>query len=135
MNLPSAVRQSSTRPLRSRSGRLVSVIGLVSLALFEGCGASGSGGDEPIVQDPNAGSAGAGGGGIYVPPPGGIVTDCSGTSCMLGGVEVTIPPGCGDGTRTDDEACDDGNRASGDGCDENCLLTEPGFSCANAGEP
>jgi fibro-slime domain-containing protein len=45
------------------------------------------------------------------------------------------PAGCGDGTLTPDEACDDGNKISGDGCRENCLQLDPGFSCANPGEP
>jgi fibro-slime domain-containing protein len=134
MIFPSAARHGSARPPRSRTGRLVSVIGLVALGLFEGCGASGGNDDEVRVEGPGVDGSSGAGGGIYVPPPGGIVTDCSGTSCMLGGVEVVIPPGCGDSTRTDDEACDDGNRASGDGCDENCLLTEPGFSCATPGQ-
>jgi fibro-slime domain-containing protein len=45
-----------------------------------------------------------------------------------------VPAGCGDGILTADEACDDANRTSGDGCSETCLVVEPGFSCAVAGE-
>jgi cysteine-rich repeat protein len=44
------------------------------------------------------------------------------------------PPGCGDGKLTSDEACDDGNMNAGDGCGANCLLVEPGFSCASPGK-
>jgi cysteine-rich repeat protein len=45
-----------------------------------------------------------------------------------------VPPGCGDGTLTSDEACDDSNNVSGDGCNEACLQVEPGFSCASPGK-
>src|SRR5262249_53874047 len=31
-------------------------------------------------------------------------------------LDAGMPPGCGDGQRTRDEACDDGNNVSGDGC-------------------
>src|SRR5262245_2628370 len=33
-----------------------------------------------------------------------------------------MPPGCGNGQRTRDEACDDGNNMSGDGCSADCLV-------------
>jgi fibro-slime domain-containing protein len=46
-----------------------------------------------------------------------------------------MPPGCGDGQRTPDEACDDGNNMSGDGCSADCLVVEPGFSCQPPGQP
>jgi fibro-slime domain-containing protein len=46
-----------------------------------------------------------------------------------GAAGQAAPPGCGDGTRTDNEACDDGNRVSGDGCAADCLAIEAGFSC------
>jgi len=49
--------------------------------------------------------------------------------------DTPAPPGCGDGTLTDDEACDDGNRAEDDGCQGNCLATLPGYSCNPAGKP
>jgi fibro-slime domain-containing protein len=52
---------------------------------------------------------------------------------------VSIPgkptPGCGNGTRTEDEACDDGNRENGDGCSSDCLGIEAGFSCYPTGKP
>jgi len=108
----------------------------VGLALLAGCGASGDDNGNTVTTRPNnagpvLGSSGASslGGGLL--PQG----DCTGTSCDLASEEVTVPPGCGDGTLTDDEACDDGNKTSGDGCAETCLKTEPGFSCANPGEP
>ncbi len=44
------------------------------------------------------------------------------------------PPGCGDGTLTEDEACDDGNRDPEDGCAPDCLSVQPGFSCAQPGQ-
>jgi fibro-slime domain-containing protein len=46
-----------------------------------------------------------------------------------------IPPGCGDGTRSADEACDDGNTRDGDGCAADCLGIEPGYSCQPPGDP
>src|SRR5262245_30810509 len=46
-----------------------------------------------------------------------------------------MPPGCGNGQRTRDEACDDGNNVSGDGCSADCLVVEPGFSCQPPGQP
>jgi len=46
-----------------------------------------------------------------------------------------IPPGCGNGSRSDSEACDDGNTQSGDGCSADCLGIEPGYSCQPAGKP
>jgi fibro-slime domain-containing protein len=45
------------------------------------------------------------------------------------GSTAAVPPGCGNGTRSDDEACDDGNRSSGDGCSDDCLGVETGYSC------
>jgi uncharacterized delta-60 repeat protein len=42
--------------------------------------------------------------------------------------------GCGNGTRSADEACDDGNRIDGDGCDSNCTLTACGNGIVTAGE-
>jgi len=45
------------------------------------------------------------------------------------------PPGCGNGTLSEDEACDDGNKNDGDGCQANCLATQPGFSCSPPGKP
>src|SRR5690606_20918510 len=44
-------------------------------------------------------------------------------------------PGCGNGILTEDEACDDGNNESGDGCSADCLMAQPGFSCAQPGQP
>ncbi len=44
------------------------------------------------------------------------------------------PPGCGDGSLTDDEACDDHNKEGGDGCAANCLSVERGFICRVPGE-
>jgi len=36
---------------------------------------------------------------------------------------LCVPPGCGDGTRTDPEECDDGNTRAGDGCERDCRFT------------
>lgn len=54
---------------------------------------------------------------------------------VLGDNQHTMPAGCGDGTLTDDEACDDGNHEQGDGCSPDCLTAQPGFSCAQPGQP
>ncbi len=40
---------------------------------------------------------------------------------------------CGDGELGASEACDDANDADGDGCSADCLVVEPGYSCARAG--
>ena len=48
-------------------------------------------------------------------------------------VPVTVPPICGNGERTADEACDDGNTVSGDGCSADCLTVDPGYSCVPVG--
>ncbi len=50
-------------------------------------------------------------------------------------MDEPAPPGCGDGTLTDDEACDDGNTEGGDGCYANCLGVDRGFLCATPNEP
>jgi fibro-slime domain-containing protein len=75
-------------------------------------GSGNSAGTGPIT-----GSGGNAGSGIVFMPP-----------------AEQIPPGCGDGDLTPDEACDDGNKISGDGCNEFCLQVDPGFSCAMAGQ-
>jgi fibro-slime domain-containing protein len=53
-------------------------------------------------------------------------------SCLPG---VAMPPNCGDGILTEDEACDDGNHEDGDGCTSDCLCVEPGWLCPTPGEP
>ncbi|MET0388399.1 MAG: DUF4215 domain-containing protein [Polyangiales bacterium] len=64
-------------------------------------------------------------GGLLTPPP----ANTSGSGAG------PIPPGCGNGERSDSEACDDGNRESDDGCSADCLGIEPGYSCQPAGTP
>jgi fibro-slime domain-containing protein len=96
-----------------------------SLALILGALAFGScdpglGGGK---NQSGAGTAGMGGGVVFVPPTG---PDPS---------TLPPPPNCGDGTLGDDEACDDGNEQGGDGCAANCLVVEPGFSCSPPGVP
>ncbi|EDM78420.1 putative lipoprotein [Plesiocystis pacifica SIR-1] len=46
-----------------------------------------------------------------------------------------VPPNCGDGILTTDEACDDGNTEDGDGCSADCLTVDPGYQCQPPGEP
>src|SRR6188474_2417451 len=101
-------------------------VGACCVALV-GCAANPEG--KAKGNGPNAGGSGSGGG----PDSGGTggVVICTTGDCDGG----TPPPGCGDGTLTDDEACDDGNEISGDGCSDTCLIVEIGFSCAVAGEP
>lgn len=99
------------------------------------CGAGGdSGGLVPEGPDDGRGPSIGGSGAVGGPNPLLPNENCSGPSCeFAGGAGGVAPPGCGDGTLTDDEACDDRNTASGDGCAANCLSTEPGFSCASPG--
>jgi cysteine-rich repeat protein len=47
---------------------------------------------------------------------------CSGKCAEDSGSSACVPPACGDGVRTSDEACDDGNTTSGDGCSAACKL-------------
>ena len=65
-------------------------------------------------------------GGFNVDPDGGLTIDA--------GAEA-LPPNCGDGVLTADEACDDGNKKDGDGCAGTCLIVEPGFSCPTPDKP
>jgi fibro-slime domain-containing protein len=113
------------------SGVGASLLSVLALAFLARCGAQG---DNATID------VGPGGDGL---PPlidpggsgGGIIGNCTDAVCMLeGGGTIEIPPGCGDGVLTPDEACDDGNRNAGDGCAEHCLATEPGFSCAAPGQ-
>jgi fibro-slime domain-containing protein len=115
------------------------VAGFTALALIGlACGAGGDTGGGLIPEGPgdgvgpSIGGSGNGGGGTPLLPG----EECNGPSCELaGGGQGVTPPGCGDGTLTNDEACDDNNTTAGDGCAANCLSTEPGFSCASAGQP
>jgi len=85
-----------------------------------------------VKQMPGGGTGGNGGG-----PATGF--GGSGAPRPDGGVRVdppsTMPPKCGNGERTSDEACDDGNTVGGDGCSADCKTVEPGFSCTPAGKP
>ncbi len=57
---------------------------------------------------------------------------------LTGGIDVTMQPptaNCGDGVLDEEEACDDGTPGGDDGCGANCLFVEPGFICAEPGEP
>ena len=107
---------------------------MAALGWLAGCGAGGDATDKGVRELLGGGGASAGGNG----PNGGtpiFMESCDGPSCQLASGSEPAPPGCGDGTLTPDEACDDANRVSGDGCAENCLLAEPGFSCAAPGQP
>jgi fibro-slime domain-containing protein len=83
-------------------------------------------GSKPGVGD-NGGSGGEAGASTGT---GGVVICNSDQGCDP---EPGVPPGCGDGELTSDEACDDGNRADGDGCAKNCLSVDVGYSCAVPG--
>ncbi|HET7538537.1 MAG TPA: DUF4215 domain-containing protein [Polyangiaceae bacterium] len=107
-------------------------------ACSTGSGKPGSG----VRQQGSGGSVTSNGGGtgLIVQPGGGndpgLNIGCNpsdpGSPCNP---NTPVPPGCGDGKLAEDEACDDGNRNSGDGCRDNCLETEPGFSCSPPGKP
>jgi cysteine-rich repeat protein len=51
------------------------------------------------------------------------------------GVEIEIPPGCGDGEVNGAEECDDGNDAVGDGCEPDCTFTCHGDAECTDGDP
>ncbi len=78
-----------------------------------------------------AGVATGGSGAIPVGTGGGFIPDAGGG----GSLTDPPPPGCGDGTLTEDEACDDGNMLDGDGCAANCLSVSGGYSCPTPGQP
>lgn len=126
----------SARRARFHSAPLTSAISLLAAALVASCGAGGEKTDPDVTGprlDPQGNPIPGGSGGVI----GGMFVgaDCMGDGCDLAGGAPTPPPGCGNGTRTDDEVCDDANEDSGDGCAADCLATEPGFSCPNPGQP
>jgi fibro-slime domain-containing protein len=116
-----------------RSRVVVCVAGLAAAVSAVGCSPDG-GADTPP-------STISGGGGIGGSGTGGPPSDRGGGDGIFNGNgesaanSAPAPPGCGDGTLTEDEACDDGNRDAGDGCAANCLSVQPGFSCSPAGAP
>lgn len=133
-------RRSAFHAVKSYRARtsLRSFAGLVGTLAVCGCGA---GGDVEAVEplntraEPPPPQLGTAGTNDNEQPP--SVGGCEGFTCALEETptELVAPPGCGDGELTDDEACDDGNQQSGDGCGEDCLIAEPGFSCAVPGQP
>jgi fibro-slime domain-containing protein len=138
MKLTPVARGCSAPEARSVVARGAFGIGVVAFALLAGCGAGGDGDKIVTTGDDNGGSSATGGGGPRGSggAPSLTPNNCSGPSCELATDEpLPTPANCGDGVLTDDEACDDGNRVSGDGCNEQCLVAEPGFSCASPGKP
>jgi fibro-slime domain-containing protein len=103
-------------------------LALISIAAFSGCSSPEP--QKPIVIPGGSGGANGTGGGSGASGVGGSNIDPCITSTCDGGAAR----GSGDRILTQDEACDDGNRANGDGCSSTCLVVEPGFSCAVAGE-
>ncbi|MCA9683765.1 MAG: fibro-slime domain-containing protein [Myxococcales bacterium] len=61
-------------------------------------------------------------------------TDTGDTTSDTSG-ETGVPPGCGNGVLTKDEACDDGNDIDGDGCSADCQTVDEGYLCYPPGEP
>jgi fibro-slime domain-containing protein len=101
-----------------------SVLGLILGLLASACSAGG--GDDPRGRGNSGGTTSGQGGGLNL---------SGGKGPVIGTDEpVRVPPDCGNGELTDDEACDDGNKVSGDGCAETCLQVESGFSCASPGK-
>src|SRR5690606_23343883 len=68
-----------------------------------------------------------------VSAPGGVVVEDD--SDIIVPDTTVRPAGCGDGVLTEDEACDDGNVDDNDGCNGDCLTVNPGYSCAQPGQP
>jgi fibro-slime domain-containing protein len=122
-----------TAPLSSAHFLSLLLIG----TLVAACSAAGD--SEPPPDEFATG--GTGSGNIATGGTGGTgaVIGSGGTGAVIGsggsGGSGPTPPGCGNGELTPDEACDDGNTTSGDGCQDNCLQTDPGYSCVFPGEP
>jgi fibro-slime domain-containing protein len=117
-------------PMRNLFQPTARVSGLLLALLLAGCGGD-EGEPRRSRQLDSDGVSGFGNGDPPidgVPPPTG-----SGGSFNIP-TKPAVPPGCGDGKLTSNEACDDGNLSSGDGCNEECLQVEPGFSCASPGK-
>ena len=114
-----AVRQPKLVGVRSVSGLLLAL-------LASACSAGGG--------DPRAHGSFGGTGGPNGQGGGPNLSGGNGPNLGNGDEPTRVPPNCGDGALTDDEACDDGNKISGDGCSETCLQVERGFSCASPGK-
>ncbi len=131
-----ALSSHSPRRLRTIGVGRVAFASLVALGAAHGCGAGGDTGPGVTTEQPGnapGGSSPAAGGTFGDAQP--IAGDCQGLTCGLDTSDQgPAPTGCGDGVLDSDEACDDGNLVSGDGCGANCLIAEPGFSCAVPGE-
>jgi len=109
------------------------LLGLLLVSVVVGCG----GGDSA----PRKGGQVSPGDGVTQPPPvGGEQPGPAGPTPGGGGgvvvnPGVNMPPNCGNGQLTPDEACDDGNKTPGDGCNESCSDVQPGFICRVPGQP
>ena len=94
-------------PMRTLPRPTVLVSGLLLTLLIAGCG----GGDDAQPgrnRQLNPGNAGAGNSGPP-PPPNGGPPDMNDDGVVVIPTKPAVPPGCGDGKLTSDEACDDGN--------------------------
>jgi fibro-slime domain-containing protein len=120
---------TAMRTLNRTSDRTWS--GLVFGLLVAACSAAGTSVPEGGPSGAGSGNTGATGSGGRPPITGGN----AGTGIDVIPPQEQQPPNCGNADLTPDEACDDGNKLSGDGCNEFCLQVEPGFSCANPGQP
>lgn len=128
--------ETGVRVRTLRKSIVLAASSLLGVLAATACGAGGADGD--LIQRQGSqtsgegGAAGRGGGTGGSSQPSNL-TICTDIACQNEGGEVPIPPGCGDGNLAEDEACDDGNTVSGDGCSAQCLIAEPGFSCAEPG--
>src|SRR5215831_7117835 len=117
---PSALLRTS---LRTALGVAVIALGL------GGCTAG-------VQESKGTGGSGAGSGGVV--GAGGTTTTGTGGTTTTGtggsGVQLPVPPGCGDGINNQGgiEQCDDGNTIAGDGCNGACHV-EPNWTCPPAG--
>src|SRR5262245_27037957 len=68
------------------------------------------------VKPGAGGTAGGGAGGTGGGIDAGTSSGTGGSTGPIVRLDAGMPPGCGNGQRTRDEACDDGNTVSGDGC-------------------
>jgi fibro-slime domain-containing protein len=135
-------RDRARFPVQSGPVRVSARLGAVALVLLAGsgaflaaCGAGGEPSTAVSAAGPGGGGAGPAANSTNRVPNGSPQVGCVGASCSFGeGETLPPPPNCGDGALTEDEACDDGNLISGDGCSANCLIAEPGYSCATAGK-
>jgi fibro-slime domain-containing protein len=106
----------------------------MAVVLLVGAGCASGGGERGDGANGKSGNGGGGRSGSSGANTAGEFSNAVGGTGVMLGPDAPLP-GCGDGTRSDDEACDDGNTLGGDGCAADCRGIEAGYSCQPPGEP